>query len=149
MDAPQNEERPDEKPAQILVVEDEEAIRELLASTLSEAGYDVTTVHESREALLRLRMRSYDIILSDYKMPGMDGIAFYKEACARSSDLRTRFILITGAVLCPEVLAFLGEHPVRVLPKPFFPSDVVRAVARNIGAAMRRSVTNLRSESAR
>ena len=149
MNALQNEERADEKPAQILVVEDEEAIRELLASTLSGAGYDVTTGHKAGEALLRMRMTPYDIILSDYKMPDMDGIAFYKEACASSSDFRARFILITGAVLCPEVLTFLGEHPVRVLPKPFFPSDVVQAVARNTGAAVRRSVTNLRSESAR
>lgn len=124
---------PDRKPKQILVVEDEEAIRELLSSTLSEAGYDVTTVHKAGEALLRLRIRSYDVILSDYKMPGMDGIAFYKEACAFSSDLRARFILITGAVLSPEVLTFLGEHPVRVLPKPFLPSDVVRTVAWSTG----------------
>lgn len=119
----------DRKPEQILVVEDEEAIRELLSSTLSEAGYDVTTVDESREALLRLRMKPYDVILSDYKMPGMDGITLYKKACAFSSDLRARFILITGAVLCQEVLAFLGEHPVRVLPKPFLPDDIVRTVA--------------------
>lgn len=119
----------DRKPKQILVVEDEEPIRALLELTLSEAGYDVTTVHEAREALQRLAAHPYDVILSDYKMPSMDGIAFYKHVCALTCEPPMRFILLTGAVLCPEVLAFLGEHPVRALPKPFFPDDVTQAVA--------------------
>lgn len=94
----------------------------------------MTTVHAAHEALLRLTVNPYDAILSDYKMPDMDGIAFYKQACALSSGLCARFILITGAILCHEVLAFLEEYPIRVLPKPFFPDDVVQAIAEALRA---------------
>ena len=74
-------------------------------------------------------MNPYDAMLSDYKMPDMDGMAFYQHACALSSGLHARFILMTGAVLCPEILAFLREHHIRVLPKSFLPADVTRAIA--------------------
>jgi CheY-like chemotaxis protein len=116
----------------ILIVEDEDAIRWLLEAVLSAAGHDVTAVARGKEALRQLQAQPHDLILSDYKMPDMDGIAFYKQACALSSGLWARFILVTGAVLSPEVLAFVGEHPVTALPKPFVPADVLQAVAEGL-----------------
>ena len=64
----------------VLVVDDEASIRDLLAKTLALAEYDVDLSPDGRAALERLRIIPYDLLITDLKMPGVDGLTVIKEA---------------------------------------------------------------------
>src|SRR5262245_11028570 len=78
----------------ILVVDDEASIRDLLAKTLALAEYDVDVSPDGRSALERMRMQSYDLLIADLKMPGMDGLTVIREAKRFRANLPV--IIITG-----------------------------------------------------
>ncbi len=78
----------------ILVVDDEQAVRDLLVKTLSIADYDVDTAADGPSALDRLRAVEYDLLITDLKMPGMDGLSVIREARRQSPDLP--IVIITG-----------------------------------------------------
>jgi signal transduction histidine kinase len=79
----------------VLYVDDEPALLELGKIFLeNEGGFIVNTLDSASDALTRLNMEPYDAILSDYQMPGMDGISFLKRI--RESGNKTPFIIFTG-----------------------------------------------------
>ncbi|MBI3079116.1 MAG: response regulator [Deltaproteobacteria bacterium] len=104
---------------QILVVEDEPDVREFLRFVLASIGYRVDTAGEGAEALTRLEGTAYDLIVSDVKMPGVDGQALYREAIRRWPCLRDRFAFLTGDMLGLTTEEFLSGEGLPVLEKPF------------------------------
>ena len=78
----------------ILLVDDEEGIRKVLSITLSDAGYRVFVAENGREALRIFKTESPPIVLTDIKMPGMDGIELLKNIKRENPD--TEVIMITG-----------------------------------------------------
>src|SRR5882724_11181000 len=66
-------------PRPILVVDDNALNRELLLEELSHRAFDVTTAAGGREALTLLKLHSYDVVLLDIMMPGVDGLAVLRE----------------------------------------------------------------------
>src|SRR5438552_2921831 len=78
----------------VLVVDDEATIRDLLSKTLALAEYDVDLAPDGRTALERLRIIGYDLLITDLKMPGVDGLTVIREARRLKSDLPV--IIITG-----------------------------------------------------
>ena len=78
----------------VMVIDDDLAIRELLYRILTKKGYEVTTAVGAEQALQLLEKNMPDLIVVDFKMPGMDGLAFVKKV--RSSDKNLPIIMLTG-----------------------------------------------------
>jgi len=106
-------------PSRILVVDDEPFIVQLVADMLSEAGYDVDTAENGLIALEQIRQRSYDLILSDLRMPALDGLGLYREVEQEWPDLRRRMVFISGTLDQPEYQRFIEASGVPILSKPF------------------------------
>jgi CheY-like chemotaxis protein len=105
--------------ARILVVDDEPGIAGVLAEVLQLDGHVVETVGDGEAALGKLAVREYDLILSDIRMPDLDGPALFREVERRYPNLLRRFIFLTGDVMSPETSQFLMQTAVPCLNKPF------------------------------
>ena len=103
----------------ILVVEDEPMISGLMREVLQGEGHTVDVAASGIEALGRLEQRSYDLIVSDLRMPGLDGPGLYRELRRRRPDLLPRIMFVTGSALDPVNRRFLEDNRVPWLAKPF------------------------------
>lgn len=130
-------EAPASVPGRILVVDDEPEVAMLLADILAADGHQVETVGNGALALARLEGRAYDLILSDVRMPELDGPDLYREVERRYPELCRKFVLITGDVLSPETAKFLERTGAPNLAKPFFPDEVRRAVQHALSRSAR------------
>ncbi len=81
-------------PATILVVDDEEDIRQLLAALLRRAGYEVSVAQSGEEALAKLRETPCDLVITDLRMPGMDGLQLLRRIATEFPT--SRAIVLTG-----------------------------------------------------
>ena len=103
----------------VLVVDDELPIRALTSEILSHAGYLVTTAASGDEALHRLEVATYDLVVADMRMPGMDGALLYEQICDRWPFMEGRIVFITGDVEGERTSRRLARGDVRYLEKPF------------------------------
>jgi two-component system NtrC family sensor kinase len=128
--APAVAERPPASSAsRILVVDDEASVARMLADILGREGHAVDTAANGAEALARLaEAPAYDLVLSDTKMPVLDGTAFFAELERRHPEMCTRLVFVTGDVLNPEKRAFLERTGVPAIAKPFTVDEVRRTV---------------------
>jgi len=114
---PCEEGRPGSKPV-IMVVEDEEDLLELMMNSLS-PYYEVMTFTNGRHAFDHLGEHPWELIVSDLRMPEMDGMDLYREAVRKNPRLKRRFLFITGDTYDYQVKEFLEETGVVFLRKPF------------------------------
>lgn len=114
----------------ILVVDDEAEIAELLCEILQLAGHEVDVADSGGSALRRVAEVKYDLVLSDMRMPGMDGTMLYDALCKRDPGLSERLAFITGDTLSPNAAGFLQRTGIPHLPKPFAPRQVTELVVR-------------------
>jgi len=136
--APPSAGRPRGRLLRILVVDDEVEIAEILREILSNAGHHVVLAHDGEEALHRLADGGFDLVLTDLRMPGMDGPALYRQIELRYPQLARRVIAITGDTLGAEVQRFVQTSGVAVIDKPFDADEIIArvdAVAAGLGAA--------------
>jgi DNA-binding NtrC family response regulator len=124
--------------ARILVVDDEPGIAGVLAEVLQLDGHRVETVGNGEAALGKLAVEKYELILSDVRMPDLDGPTLYREVERRHPDLLRRFIFLTGDVMSPETTQFLSQTGVPCLSKPFTLEMVREAVQRALIEASER-----------
>jgi excisionase family DNA binding protein len=115
----------------VLVVDDEASIRDLLAKTLALAEYDVDVAPDGRTALERMRMYSYDLLIADLKMPGMDGLTVIREAKRYKADLPV--IIITGFSTESSAIEAVNLGVAGYLTKPFRVPQVLAAAAKALG----------------
>ena len=119
----------------ILVVDDEPEIVSLLEEILDELGHSVDRAGNGEEALAKTRDQDYDLLITDVRMPDMDGIALYRNLVVETPRLKNRVIFITGDLADPETVGFLAGMEARTLPKPFDIDRLVRVVGETLDAA--------------
>lgn len=100
----------------ILVVDDDPLMRELMADYLEAVGFEVRTAQDGSAGLDALGKYHFDIILSDFRMPGMSGLEM--AALVRQTDSTIPIILITGDAYTLESEAVSRAGITRVFPKP-------------------------------
>ena len=114
----------------VLIVDDQPIVAALLAEMLIAEGYVVETVSDPRVALRRIEAAPFDAILTDVRMPEMDGPAFYAELIRRRPALAGRVVLITGDLLTDDIADFLARTGVPSLGKPFTVAELHDALRR-------------------
>jgi excisionase family DNA binding protein len=115
----------------VLVVDDEASIRDLLAKTLALAEYDVDLAPDGRTALERLRLTSYDLLITDLRMPGVDGLSVIREARRLRTDIPV--IIVTGYSSEASAIEAVNLGVSGYLTKPFRVPRVLAAAAKALG----------------
>jgi excisionase family DNA binding protein len=115
----------------VLVVDDEATIRDLLSKTLALAEYDVDLAPDGRSALERLRIIPYDLLITDLKMPGVDGLAVIREARRLKADIPV--IIITGFSTEASAIEAVNLGVSGYLTKPFRVPRVLAVAAKALG----------------
>jgi excisionase family DNA binding protein len=115
----------------VLVVDDEQAVRDLVSKYLTTAEYDVETVEDGPTALERLQANSYDLLITDLKMPGMDGLSVIRETRRRFSDLP--IIIITAYSTEASAIEAINLGVSGYITKPFRMERVLAVAARALG----------------
>jgi CheY-like chemotaxis protein len=110
------------------VVEDEGHLADVMVEALEAHGLVVETAGNGRTAKERLSSRAYDLIISDLKMPQMNGREFYRYVAAAQPALARRIIFSTGDTASPETQAFFQEVGNPFLAKPFNLTELIRVV---------------------
>jgi len=112
------------KKARILVVDDEPAMREALYDWLKEDGYDVGLAEGGKEAVAMAGEKSWDVILLDLKMPGMDGLETLRRLKAEDVDTDAEILMMTAYATVDTAVQAMKEGAFDYLVKPFAPDEV-------------------------
>jgi DNA-binding NtrC family response regulator len=121
------------KKISILIVDDEQSVRDSLYNWFIEDGYDVECAENATKALSLLESSSYDIILADIKMPGMDGLEMLKRIKALKKD--SMVIMMTAFATVDTAVQALKDGAFDYVTKPFDPDDLshlIRNAAKQI-----------------
>jgi signal transduction histidine kinase/FixJ family two-component response regulator len=114
--------------ARVLVVEDEPTVAHLIADVLEDEGMHVDVLLDGREALDRAARQSFDLVICDMKMPGLDGQHFYKSLERSGNPLRERFLFVTGDIIAAHTREFLERHNLPHVAKPFRVEELTEKV---------------------
>ena len=118
--------------AKILITEDEDSLRMFVARALRLDGHETLEAADGAEGLELLAEGSVDLLLSDIRMPVMDGIELAHQAAARYPELK--ILLMTGYAEQRERADDLAAKIIDVVPKPFSLPDIRLAVAQALAA---------------
>ncbi|CDN55859.1 Response regulator [Neorhizobium galegae bv. officinalis bv. officinalis str. HAMBI 1141] len=123
--------------AKILITEDEDSLRMFVARALRLDGHETHEAGDGAEGLEKLSEGTFDLLLSDIRMPVMDGIELVHQASAKFPDLK--ILLMTGYAEQRERADDLAAKVIDVVQKPFALPDIRRAVASALAAASSRA----------
>jgi signal transduction histidine kinase/DNA-binding NarL/FixJ family response regulator len=112
----------------ILVIEDEPTVAQLVVDVLREEGHEAEALLDSVEALERLLVHSYDLVVCDLRMPRLDGRDLYQSLVRSGNSARQKIIFITGDTLTAQTAEFLERNSLRCLAKPFLVEELKRVV---------------------
>ena len=117
---------------QILIIDDEESILEMVREILNRQGYHVDTANNGKAGLARLHQNQYDLILCDWKMPGINGRQVYEELRQTNPALASHLIFITGDLVSEKTRQFLDTEKILCLAKPFSMAEVRTAITKTL-----------------
>ncbi len=137
-----------EKKISILIVDDEESVRESLYSWFIEDGYKVECAENAKKALAILESGNFDIILTDLKMPGMDGLELLQRIKALNKD--SIIIVMTAFASVDTAVKALKDGAFDYVTKPFDPDDLshlIRNATKQISLANENETLKIRVDS--
>lgn len=111
----------------VLIVEDDSSIRRLVRTVLLRQGYQVEIAADGLEALAKMDLAEYDIIILDLMMPNLDGFSFMT-AMARDTPERLKRVIITSAASPAVINEKLKGIEIDLLPKPFDIEELISRV---------------------
>jgi two-component system response regulator HydG len=114
----------------ILVADDEIGIRQSLKKILEKEGYEVLTASNGEEAFKAIRSNSVDLLISDIRMAGMDGLELLK--VCKSVSPYTEVIMITGYASVDTAVDSMKQGAYDYITKPFKKADILKAVQKAI-----------------
>lgn len=114
----------------VLIVDDEQEVAAVLADILRSAGYAVHVASSGAAALHWLENNPCDLLFTDMRMPGMDGITLWRTLRERHPGLAGHMALITGDTLSANIAPLIAETGLPCLEKPFLPEEVLQLAAR-------------------
>ncbi len=114
------------KRAPVLVVDDDDNMRAMLQQTLSREEYDVVSAVSAEDALRKLTVLSFEVVIADLRLPGLDGVHLLREIQRRWPDTVT--IVLTGYPTLDTAVAALRAGAHDYLSKPCPPSEIRRSV---------------------
>jgi CheY-like chemotaxis protein len=114
--------------ARVLVVDDEPELTDVMRAMLENQGYEVLSAESGQVALEILAEAPCDLVLSDLRMPVMDGPALWREVVQRHPGLARRMIFVTGDTLSAGAREFLKETGCACIEKPFSQAELVSKV---------------------
>jgi DNA-binding NtrC family response regulator len=112
----------------VLVVDDHRSAREAMADILRCAGHEVCDASSAREALARLEKESFDVVLTDLQMPGMDGLEFLAALAQRGDE--TQVAMITAHASVSTAVEAMRRGAFDYLEKPFNVEQLEQLIAR-------------------
>jgi len=113
---------------QILIVDDDPITLELLSDPLMALGYRVTMAHDGDEAWARIRQGGIDLVITDWMMPGLDGLQLCRRLRARPEGPYIYVILVTARTDDGDVVSALASGADEVLRKPVAPFELATRV---------------------
>jgi len=117
----------------ILLIDDDQDVRDVCTELLCGAGYDVDSARDGYEALKKIEESAYDLIIVDINMPLVDGIDFYLRAVRKSPEMKKKFLFMTGDIYGEqEALDMFVKTENSVLKKPFTKDIFLKAVAETL-----------------
>ena len=134
--------------ARILLVEDDTMFRSLLAAILEDEGYELVEREDGKAALMTLQRQSFDLVLSDLRLPGLNGLELFRTAT--SQGIAPPFVLLTAFGTVEEAVAAIKEGVADFLTKPLKDPETLRRLVRKIltNGMKERSLTVLRDRDA-
>ena len=118
--APVKAQPADSKHGKILVVDDEPGVRILLERVFTQMGHTVDTVADAETAIEKLNAgTTYDVMLTDVRMPGVSGIELHSYVLAKTPAMKNRIVFITGDVMGIDIKEFLMKNNLPSFSKPF------------------------------
>jgi DNA-binding NtrC family response regulator len=115
-----------------LVVDDEESVLRLQRLFLKRMGVEASVVTTGEDAIRHLQHHGVDVIISDVRMPGVNGIQLYAWVGEHHPDLLTRFLFVSGDLVDSDARALAGIQDVAFIAKPFTFEEYQRVVCRVI-----------------
>jgi CheY-like chemotaxis protein len=114
-----------------LVIDDEPGVRLFVRRVLERHGWEVHEACDGDEGLARLVHAvdppDYSLVLSDIRMPGVDGLHLYAELVIHRPDVLPHLVLYSGTLGDPDIIGFLSRTAIRVIPKPFSVAQLLDA----------------------
>jgi two-component system response regulator PilR (NtrC family) len=117
------------KIGRIMVVDDEENIREVLSNYLETLGYEVLTASDGADALTKFEVGAFDLIISDLLMPNIDGLELLRKV--REKDRDVVFLMITGYPSIETAVEAIKKGAYDYITKPFHMEDVKIRIERS------------------
>jgi CheY-like chemotaxis protein len=117
----------------VLVIEDDDSARTAIRRTLGSAGYLVTGAEDGSLGLAQLKRHPFAAVVTDVRMPVMNGLEFYQQLMAAYPAMTRRVVFVTAYLADDDIGRFLDRVGQPVLRKPFETQDLVTAVRKLIG----------------